>query len=367
MDTRILDELRSRALQALSDLKTIEDLREREVEFLGRRSELNQFLKQLSQLSPDDRRTIGSRANSVKQEIVSAFKSARIRLENSNFDADSEWIDVTDPKATLPVGHLHILTKVERDIVNIFRSLGFDIADGPEVETEFYNFDALNMPAHHPARDMQDTFWLRSNHTKQGVTGSEREKAADGKKQGTDAKQIDRLALRSQTSAAQVRYMEAHVPPFRIIVPGKCFRAEATDSTHEHTFHQFEMLAVDETANVGHLKYMAELFFSRFFRKTIRIRLRPSYFPFVEPGFEFDISCLACGGSGCSSCRNAGWLELGGAGMVNHNVFVSAGYERDKYRVYAWGFGLERLAMMQYKIPDVRLFQSGDLRFLSQF
>ena len=338
-----LKKLKEDAVLAFERVKTPETLREAQVAYLGRKSELTGFLKSLSSLAPDEQRKLGSLANEAKREISDAFESAKARVESAGFDAEKEWIDVTDSGDIPPVGHLHILTQVEREICDIFRSLGFAVADGPEVETEFYNFDALNMPAHHPARDMQDTFWLRQEDSEK------------------------RLALRSQTSAAQVRYMESHTPPFRIIVPGKCFRAEATDSTHEHTFYQFEMLVVDERACVSHLKYMAELFFSRFFKKSVHVRLRPSYFPFVEPAFEFDISCLVCDGTGCSSCRGAGWLELGGAGMVNQNVFVSAGYERDQYRGYAWGFGLERLAMMKYKIPDVRLFHGGDLRFLNQF
>lgn len=351
MNTDVLEAMRISALDAFEGVKTPEEFRAREVEFLGRKSALNQFLKSLSSLPPEERREWGSRANEIKREVTAAYEAAKARLEGMAFDAEAEWVDVTDPGEMLPVGHLHILTRVERDICDIFRSLGFDIADGPEVETEFYSFDALNIPADHPARDMQDTFWLKSKNNERRTTNNRNQ----------------RLALRPQTSAAQVRYMEKHTPPFRIIVPGKCFRAEATDSTHEHTFHQFEMLVVDKKTSVGNLKYIAEMFFSKFFGKTVHVRLRPSYFPFVEPGFEFDISCLACDRKGCSSCRHAGWLELGGAGMVNQNVFVSAGYERNAYQGYAWGFGLERLAMMKYKIPDIRLFQSGDLRFLNQF
>lgn len=351
MNTGALEEILASAVSACERVQTLEDFRAREVEFLGRKSALNQFLKSLASLSPDERRVLGGRANEIKREVIAGFESAKARLEGLNFDAEAEWIDVTDPGEVLPVGHLHIVTQVEQDICDIFRSLGFDIADGPEVETEFYSFDALNIPADHPARDMQDTFWLKPTNNEQRTMNNRNQ----------------RLVLRPQTSATQVRYMEKHTPPFRIIVPGKCFRAEATDSTHEHTFHQFEMLVVDKKTSVGNLKYIAELFFSKFFGKTVHVRLRPSYFPFVEPGFEFDISCLVCDRKGCSSCRHAGWLELGGAGMVNQNVFVSAGYDRNAYQGYAWGFGLERLAMMKYKIPDIRLFQSGDLRFLNQF
>jgi phenylalanyl-tRNA synthetase alpha chain len=232
---------------------------------------------------------------------------------------------------------------VQTEIEDIFTSMGFEIADGPEVETEFYNFDALNMPTNHPARDMQDTFWVK---TEEGAK---------------------RIALRTQTSSAQVRYMEKYQPPIRIIVPGRCFRREATDSTHEHTFHQFEMLVAGSDISVANFKYIGEQFFSKFFKQEVKVRLRPSYFPFTEPSFEFDISCTMCAGLGCPGCRNAGWLEIGGAGMVNQNVFVAAGYPRNAYQGFAWGFGLERLAMMKYKIDHVSLFHGGDLRFIKQF
>ena len=246
---------------------------------------------------------------------------------------------MTIPGKRKNIGHLHPVSVVRRQIEDIFTSMGFEIADGPEIENEFYNFDSLNIPKDHPARDMQDTFWIKDS----------------------------KLAMRSQTSSVQVRYMQSHQPPLKIIVPGKCFRSEATDTTHDHTFYQFEALVVGKEINVGNLKMVAEQFFTQFFKKDVKVRLRPSYFPFVEPGFEFDISCTVCGGKGCSACKGNGWLELGGAGMVNQNVLVAAGYERNKFQGFAWGFGLERLAMMKYKIDDVRLFHSGDLRFIRQF
>jgi phenylalanyl-tRNA synthetase alpha chain len=221
--------------------------------------------------------------------------------------------------------------------------MGFEIADGPEVEDDFHNFDALNMPSEHPARDMQDTFWLKNEKNEKQVL------------------------LRTHTSNVQVRYMETHKPPFRIIAPGRIFRNESTDANHEHTFHQFEALVVGDDISVANFKFIAQEFFSRFFKKEITVRLRPSYFPFTEPSFEFDISCTVCGGEGCKSCKNSGWLEIGGAGMVNQNVFVASGYPRNKYQGFAWGFGLERLAMMKYKIDDIRHFHAGDLRFISQF
>ena len=352
-----IEAMRDAAVLAAEGAKTLSELEAEETRFLGRKSELNVFLKTLSTLSPDERREIGSTANVAKQKIIEAFQKARTRIEATSFDADAEWIDVTDTRGALPEGHVHILTQVEREIERISLSLGFEVTDGMEIETEFYNFDALNIPADHPARDMQDTFWLRQG--------------ARSKEQGTGNREQEiekeKLLLRTHTSAVQVRYMETHTPPFRIIVPGRIFRSEATDASHEHTFYQFESLFVDKTVTVGNFKYIAGAFFSAFFGKSVNIRLRPSYFPFVEPGFEFDISCMICDSKGCSSCHGTGWLEIGGAGMVHQKVFEAAGYKRGEWQGFAWGFGTNRLAMMKHRIPDIRLFQSGDLRFLNQF
>jgi phenylalanyl-tRNA synthetase alpha chain len=336
--------LRDEALGLLGEVADERALNELQVRFLGRKSELNAILKGLKDLSPEARQQVGPLANEVRQTLAEAFEKARKELKEKSVDWEKERIDVTAPGRLVPTGHLHVLTQVQRDIEDIFVSMGFDIADGPEIETDFYNFTALNIPEHHPARDMQDTFYVEA-------------------KEGEPT-----LSLRSQTSAVQVRYMQTHTPPFRIIAPGKVFRSEATDTTHEHTFHQFEALMVGDDVSVANLKFVAEEFFSKFFGQDVKVRLRPSYFPFVEPGFEFDISCLGCGGEkGCAACRWNGWLELGGAGMVNQNVFEAAGYERGRYQGFAWGFGLERLAMMKYGISDIRLFHGGDTRFLSQF
>lgn len=333
--------------QFLADLETVSDeagLFDLEKKHLGRKSEFAGIMKGLGDLSPEEKREFGPFANGIKKEMAEALEAKRGELKASGFDSEAERIDVTAPGKCHGIGHLNPITLVLNDIEDIFTAMGFEIFDGPEIETEFYNFDALNIPPHHPARDMQDTFWLK----KSGDSG-------------------ENLAMRSQTSAAQVKYMETHEPPFKIIVPGKVFRAEATDTTHEHTFYQFEALVVGDDINIGHLKFTAQEFFSRLFQQEIKVRLRPSYFPFVEPGFEFDITCTVCHGKGCPACRYGGWLELGGAGMVNQNVFEAAGYPRGKYTGFAWGFGLERLAMMKYKIDDVRLFHSGDLRFIRQF
>lgn len=339
-----LVDIQNEAKALLLKANASSDVAELEIRFLGRKSALNMVLKGLKDFSIEYRQQVGPLANTIKKELTEASVQAHQRIKLASIDWEAERMDVTDPGTPLSQGHLHILTQVQREIETIFTSMGFDIARGPEIETEFYNFDALNIPVHHPARDMQDTFWIQ---TKEGE---------------------EPLSLRSQTSAMQVRYMQTHTPPFRVIAPGRVFRNEATDTTHEHTFYQFEVLMVGDDISIGHLKYVAQEFFSQFFHKEIKIRLRPSYFPFVEPGFEFDISCLSCGGvDGCAACRYNGWLELGGAGMVNQNIFVNAGYERNAYRGLAWGIGIERLAMMKYGISDIRLFHSGDVRFLNQF
>lgn len=240
-------------------------------------------------------------------------------------------------------GHLHPITSAIRDIRGIFSSLGFEVALGPELETEFYNFDALNIPADHPARDMQDTFWVKTKPDE------------------------ERKLLRTQTSAVQVRYMETHKPPLRIIVPGKVFRNEATDATHEAQFYHIEALAVDKNISVAHLKGVLENFFEKFFGKKVETRLRPSYFPFVEPGFETDLSCFKCGGSGCNICKGTGWIEMGGSGMVHPQVFRNAGFDPKEYRGFAFGFGIDRLVMLKYGVDDIRHLYSADLRVVNQF
>lgn len=335
-----IESLKKQFLEEIEKVKPNDKaLFELEKKYLGRKSEFIAILKNLKNLSPQEKKQIGELANKTKQEIFEIISGKKKELEADSIDFEKEKIDVTIPGTRCSVGHLNPISRVQMEIEDIFVSMGFEIADGPEVEIEHYNFDALNIPADHPARDMTDTFFLKK----------------------------EKLALRSQTSAVQARYMEKNKPPFKIIVPGKCFRNENTDSTHEHTFYQFESLVVGKNINVGNLKHTAKEFFSRFFERDVNVRLRPSYFPFTEPSFEFDISCTMCGGKGCKGCKHAGWLEIGGAGMVNQNVFVSAGYRRNEYQGFAWGFGLERLAMMKYKIDDVRLFHSGDLRFVKQF
>lgn len=332
--------------KALAAVKTVAQLQAWEVEYLGRKSELNNLLKSLKDLPSEEKRVVGPLANAIKQVFEEAFQKFQTEFLAGNIDWEKERVDVTAPGTSVSCGHLHPITRLEHEIEDIFASMGFSIVDGPEVEREWYNFDALNFPKDHPARDMQDTFWIKSNK-----------------------KTEERFVARTHTTNVQARYMETHEPPFRIVMPGRVFRNEATDASHEHTFHQFDCVMVDEEGkvNVSTFKYVAETFFSRFFDKKVNIRLRPSFFPFTEPSFEFDISCLSCGAKGCQVCKHSGWLEIGGAGMVNQKVFEVAGYSRGKYQGFAWGFGITRLAMMKYKISDIRLLMSGDLRFIRQF
>lgn len=335
-------QIKSDAIDEIESAKNVEAVFSLEKKYLGRKGKLTEILKEIKNLSLEEKVNIGQLANSTKKEIEGVLEYKKHKLSKMA-DLKKEKIDVTIPGKRIDRGHIHPITIVRNDIEDIFSSMGFEIADGPEVETEFYNFDALNIPENHPARDEWDTFWIKSQPKK------------------------ERVLLRTHTSPVQIRYMQKNKPPFRIIAPGKCFRHEATDSTHEHTFYQFEALMVGEDINVGNFKYVGEQFFSSFFKKDMKVRLRPSFFPFTEPSFEFDISCVMCEGRGCPSCKGTGWLEMGGAGMVNQEVFAACGYPKGKYQGFAWGFGLERLAMMKYKIHDIRLFHSGDLRFIKQF
>jgi phenylalanyl-tRNA synthetase alpha chain len=324
-----------------------------ETEYTGRKSELSEILKGLKDLTADEKKEVGPLANEARKALETAAGDARMRIEAKQL-AEGDRLDVTLPGVAEPIGHLHPIARIEHEIVDIFTRLGFGIADGPEVATEFYNFDALNFPKDHPARDMQDTFWVKPVNGRQSADNEE------GK---------GRYVLRTHTSSVQVQYMETHTPPLRIVIPGKVFRNEATDASHEFAFHHFECLMVDEAGKVtvAHFKYIAETFFREFFGREVEVRLRPSFFPFTEPSFEFDISCILCDGEGCPVCKKTGWLEIGGAGMVHQNVFTAAGYEEGKYQGFAWGFGLTRLAMMKYRIPDIRLFMGGDVRFIRQF
>lgn len=357
-----LKELRESALKSLARVNDSVMLEAWRVKFLGRKSELALILRSLSKMSLEDRRRIGSEGNSLRKELE-AEHSMKINGLNDaavSFGA----FDITRPGKKHLYGHLHPITQTIRRATEIFGAMGFAIAEGPEIETERNNFDALNIPSWHPARDLMDTFWVRNNQRLSRSTNqlSKKPKAIE---EGSN-----RLLLRTHTSPVQIRYMEEHRPPFRIIAPGRVYRHEATDARHEMQFHQIEGLMVDKDVSLANLKSIVETFITSFFGTTAKLRMRPGYFPFVEPGVEFDLACIGCVRSRlrrCALCGKSGWLEFAGAGMVHPNVFRAVGYDPIKTRGFAFGMGAERLAMIKYKINDIRLFHSGDLRFLKQF
>ncbi|RJQ36879.1 phenylalanine--tRNA ligase subunit alpha [Candidatus Parcubacteria bacterium] len=333
--------------------KTLDELEERRIQFLGReRGALTLILRQLKNLAPAERANVGNEANRLREKVERLIDEHAAVLRSSARESilERERIDVSRPGKRPPRGHLHPLTKLIREIEQIFLSLGFAVAEGPDVETEWYNFDALNIPAHHPARDMWDTFWLR-----QKIPST---KHQDPNKSKIKNLETPRLLLRTHTSPVQVRYMEKHQPPLRIIAPGVVYRYEATDVTHEIQFHQLEGLMVDRDISIANFRYVIEQFFTRLFGKAMEVRLRPSYFPFTEPSFEVDMRAKGSKGA---------WLEISGAGMVHPNVFKAAGLNPKQWQGFAFGMGIERLALLKWKIPDVRLFHSGDIRFLKQF
>lgn len=256
-------------------------------------------------------------------------------------------------------GHLHPLTTTLREIASIFSSLGFEVVEGSEIESEYYNFDALNVPKDHPSRDMQDTFWLKPS-----PEDGSHDRSKGG---GLGLKGVPETVLRTHTSAVQVHYMEQHKPPFSIMVPGRVFRHEATDATHEVQFYQVEGLVVGKDISLAHLKGTLELFFKKFFGEKSAIRFRPSFFPFVEPGVEIDVSCFKCAGKGCNLCKQTRWIEVMGAGMVHPNVLKNAGIDSREWQGFAFGMGVDRLVMLKYGIDDVRLLYTGDLRLVNQF
>lgn len=334
----MLDKLRSIKISFEKDISAATDLEQWEVvrvKYLGRKSQLSEVMGAMKSLTDEQKRAIGKQANEVRLFLETVLEDKRIELEAKG--AHANRIDVTRPGVKITAGHLHPLTRVEEEIKQIFLAMNFSVVEGPEVETEHYNFDALNIPATHPAREMWDTFWVKSQN-----------KSAGGK----------RNLLRTHTSPMQIRYMEKHNPPFQIIVPGRVFRYEATDASHEINFYQMEGLMVGKDVSLANFKYIIEEFFKRFFNDPdMQFRFRPSYFPFVEPGVEVDIKRKG----------DSKWLEVMGAGMVHRNVFKAVGYNPDEVQGFAFGMGTDRLAMLKYKIPDIRLFYSGDLRFIKQF
>ena len=339
----MLDKISQLKKQALTDLMEISsrgDLRAWEIKYLGRKGELASLMKRVTESSPVDRPAFGKKANELKLELESAFQEKNIGTEKGE-----EFFDVTLPGIKPARGHYHPITIVQKELEDIFKSMGFMVLDGPELESEYYNFEGLNIPNWHPARDTQDTFYIKE------------EKSMNG----------NRLLMRTHTSPMQVRALQKYGAPIRAIVPGKVFRYEATDASHDTTFWQLEGLVVAEGITVAHLIGVMTELLKGIFKKDVEIRLRPGYFPFVEPGFELDIKCFICDGQGCSVCKKSGWVELMPCGLVHPNVLKAGGVDSEKYSGFAFGLGLSRIAMMKYKIDDVRLFLSGDLRFLEQF
>jgi len=331
----ILEEARGAAVAA----RSVAELEQLRVRFLGRQGELTQLLRSLGKLPPDERPLVGAAANEAKRELEALLDArlAEARAAERARARRQQRLDLTLPGRCPPVGAVHPLTRVHDEIVTIFIGLGFSVAEGPEIETDYYNFEALNFPPDHPARDTQDTFFLPG----------------------------DRL-LRTHTSPVQIRTMQAQRPPVRIICPGTVYRRDA-DITHSPMFTQVEGLAVDRHVTMADLKGTLELFASEMFGPRSRIRFRPSFFPFTEPSAEVDVVCFLCGGEGCRVCTQSGWLEILGSGMVHPQVLRNVGYDPEEVTGWAFGMGIERIAMLKYGIDDIRLFFENDLRFLRQF
>ncbi|MBO8169478.1 MAG: phenylalanine--tRNA ligase subunit alpha [Thermoanaerobacteraceae bacterium] len=336
-----LQEIKTAALESLAEAADLEQLEKLRVKYLGKKGELTQVLRGMGKLSPEERPVIGQLANEVRDIIEQELQSKREELEKTaqQKKLEQERIDVTMPGRRFTRGTRHPLYQVLDEIKHIFRGLGFAVAEGPEIELDYYNFEALNIPKDHPARDMQDSFYI-----------------------------TEEVLLRTHTSPVQVRTMEKKRPelPIRIIAPGKVYRRD-DDATHSPMFHQVEGLLVDERVTFGDLKGTLLTFARQMFGQEHKIRLRPSYFPFTEPSAEVDISCVNCGGSGCRVCSHTGWLEILGSGMVHPKVLEMAGYDPEKVSGFAFGMGVERIAMLKYGIDDLRLLFDNDLRFLQQF
>lgn len=331
-----LNDLKARILAELKSAQDSEFLAQVKNKYFGRKGELTNILKDVKNLAAEEKPRLGKLANDLKTELLDLLDRTEKIIHQP--DKGGFGFDPTMPGARREEGHLHPSTLVQREIEEAFTQLGFNVYDGPQLESEYYNFNALNIPADHPARETQDTFWLENNHV-----------------------------LRTQTSNLQVRMLEKYGAPFRGIFPGRVFRYESTDASHDHTFYQIEGLMVDKNLNIGNLIAVMKSLLSAVFKTKAEVRLRPGFFPFVEPAFEMDIKCLVCGGEGCSVCKQSGWLELMPCGMVHPEVLRFGGIDSTVYNGFAFGLGLTRLVMMKYKIDDIRLLQSGDLRFLRQF
>ena len=334
----LLEQIRQSAMEQLSRVDA--DLSEIRVKYLGKKGELTAVLRSMGSLTPEERPAFGQRANEVRAQIEAEIERRQTEMKSAMRDRAlrAEKLDVTVPGEDVPFGHIHPLSRVQHEIEDIFIGMGYSIAEGPEVELDYYNFQALNIPPEHPARDTQDTFYITDN-----------------------------VLLRSQTSPVQVHVMEKERPPIRILSPGRVYRSDAVDATHSPLFHQIEGLVVDRGVTMGDLKGTLAMFARRMFGSDTKIRFRPHHFPFTEPSAEVDVSCFACGGKGCRFCKGEGWIEILGAGMVHPNVLSGCSIDPEEYSGFAFGLGVERVALLKYHIDDMRLLYENDVRFLGQF
>ena len=335
-----LEAIKNQAMAAFGSARSGAEIEELRIKYLGKKGELTGILKQMGGLSAEERPIMGQLANQVREAIENELTARAEALKSAELTArmESEKIDVTMPGKTHTLGSKHPIYKVLSEIEEIFLGMGFDIADGPEVETDYYNFEALNLPKDHPARDTQDTFYISEN-----------------------------ILLRTQTSPVQVRVMEQQKPPIRIIAPGRVYRSDAVDATHSPVFHQIEGLVVDKGVTMGDLKGTLQDFARRLYGEDAVVRFRPHHFPFTEPSAEMDVMCFGCGGAGCRLCKGEGWIEILGCGMVHPKVLENCGIDPEVYSGFAFGMGLERVVMRRYSIDDLRLFFENDQRFLHQF
>ncbi|MDK2901683.1 MAG: phenylalanyl-tRNA synthetase alpha chain [Thermosediminibacterales bacterium] len=335
-----LKKIKDRAKTALANAENFEELEKIRIEYLGKKGKLTQVLRGMGKLPPEERPLIGQLANQIREELENQIEDVKkeIKEKEKHAKLKQEVIDITIPGRKYNIGKKHPLTLILEDIKGFFIGMGYEVVEGPEIELDYYNFEALNIPENHPARDMQDTFYIN-----------------------------DKILLRTQTSPVQVRVMEKTSPPLKIIAPGRVYRSDEVDATHSPMFHQVEVLAVDENLSLGDLKGTLIAFARHLFGEDRGVRFRPSYFPFTEPSAELDISCIACNGAGCRLCKYSGWLEILGCGMVNPKVLEIVGYDPEKVSGFAAGMGVERIALLKYGIDDMRLFFENDLRFLYQF
>lgn len=336
-----LDEIKKEAIVKIEAATTMQELNELRAYYMGKKSPLAEIMKTLASATIEEKKTIGAASNKVKQEIELAIANKRVAIENAEINAqlEKEAIDVTMDGYQFKNGSMHPLNKVIEELEDIFISMGYSIAEGPEVEVDVFNFEMLNVPKGHPARDMQDSFYINEN-----------------------------VLVRTQTSPVQVRtLLEAAGKPVKIVCPGKVYRRDDDDATHSHQFMQFEGLVVDKNITMSDLKGTLSLLMKKMFGENRSIRFKPSYFPFTEPSVEVDVSCFKCGGKGCPMCKHTGWIEVLGAGMVHPNVLKGAGYDPEVYRGFAFGVGIERVTMLRHNIDDIRNFYINDYRFLKQF